>query len=186
MNKKKTMIAAAIAIALGLAVAASAQAQPFAPPPKVGDEAPDFTLETHDGKSLTFSRLEGHRGAVLVFFATWCEPCMAEVPHVKDFVEATRNKNILVYGVNQDQSLRVVKRFVKDKKINYRVLLDKGNVVAVKYGAYGIPFVVAVDAAGVVRYIGYSIPEGRKRDALVEALTAPLKDKKESDVGSGN
>jgi len=177
MNKARKTIIALIAILFGLGIVGSAQGQPLDAPPKTGDKAPDFTLKTHDGKSLTFSRLQGHRGVVLVFFATWCEPCMREVPDVKAFVEATRDKNILVYGVNIDQPLDIVKRFVEEKNVNYRVLLDQQGEVARKYGVYGIPHATGIDADGVIRYIGHGVPEGKARDALVETLTAPLKHK---------
>ena len=186
MNRKRKTLAALLAIYLSLGMAASAQQERPPAPPKTGDDAPDFTLKTHDGRSLTLSRLKGQRGVVLVFFATWCEPCMAEVPHVKDFVEATRDKNILVYGVNIDQPLDVVKRFVEDKKVNYRILLDEKGAVAQRYGVYGIPHVTAIDADGVVRYIGHGLPRGKARDALVEILTAPLKDKNGSGAGTEN
>ena len=172
--RRSLWISAAV-IALLLAAAVDVQAQGGTKPPRVGDKAPDFTLPTHDGKSLTLSKLQGKRGAVLVFFATWCEPCMEEVPHVKALVEATRNEKVLVYGINVDQAEQVIQRFVKAKKINYRVLLDKGAKVTRQYGVVGIPWIVGVDAGGTIRFVGHGIPEGKARDALVKTLTAPLK-----------
>lgn len=148
-------------------VAAAAQGGPA-----LGAPAPDITLPTHDGKSLTLSKLEGKRGAVLVFFATWCPACMAEVPQVKRFVEASRDKGVLVYGVNIKQSAAVVKRFVADKKVNYRILLDQDGAAARKYNVRGIPLVVGVDGAGVIRYVEHGIPESP--EGLIAALNRPL------------
>ncbi|MHC4871008.1 MAG: redoxin domain-containing protein [Planctomycetota bacterium] len=125
---------------------------------EVGIDAPDFTLKTHDSKSLTLSKLEGKRGAVLVFFATWCPGCMAEVPHVKELVKESRKKNILVYGVNVQQPLRVVEKFVKQYDVNYRVLLDPGTV-AEKYGVRGIPYIVGINGKGKIIYAGHDLPE---------------------------
>ncbi|GEM_PF-1315464 len=158
--------------ALALAVGAFLMA-PAARAVEVGDEAPDFTLKTHDGKELTLSRLEGERGAVLVFFATTCPTCMAEVPHVKEFVEETRDRDVLVYGVDLGESEETVKRFVRDREVNYRVLLDSKGVAKRAYGVWAIPRVFGIDAAGVVRYKGYTIP--RNTDAFVRELTAPLR-----------
>jgi len=138
----------------------------------VGQPAPDFTLQTHDGKSLTLSSLEGKRGVVLVFFATWCPACMAEVPQVKRFVEESRERNVLVYGVNIEQSQRIVDKFVQDHAINYRVLLDADGAVAKTYAVTGIPTIVGIDADGIVRFRDHALP--KDKDAFVAELTKPL------------
>lgn len=135
---------------------------------KVGTKAPDFTLQTHDGKSLTLSKLEGKRGAVLVFFATWCPACMAEVPEVIKLTNSLRDKNVLVYGVNLRQSQRIVDRFVEDRGVNYRILLDSDGTVGNDYGIVGIPTVVAIDGNGIIRYFDHGIPADH--DALAKQL----------------
>lgn len=138
----------------------------------VGKAATDFTLKTHDGKKLTLSKLKGKRGVVLVFFATWCPPCMAEVPHVKKFVNLSKDKNILVYGVNIQQSQRIIDKFVKDHKVNYRVLLDSDAKVAKAYKVTGIPTVIGIDAQGIVRYRAHGLT--RKSKDFIKMLTSGL------------
>ena len=161
-------------IALAI-VGALLAAVPSARANTVGKPASDFTLKTHDGKSLTLSKLKGKRGAVLVFFATWCPSCMAEVPQVKKLVEATRDKKVLVYGVNFRQSQRIVAKFVRDKAVNYRILLDSDGKVTKAYGVSGIPTVLGIDAAGIVRYRAHAIP--KDHDAFTKLLTKPLEEK---------
>ena len=171
MRAHKTTIALLlIALLCGFAVSSSAQAN------AVGKPASDFTLETHDGKRLTLSKLKGRRGAVLVFFATWCPACMAEVPEVKKFVTASKDQNVLVYGVNIQQSKRIVEQFVKDRKVNYRILLDTDGKVATTYGVTGIPTIIGIDANGVVQYRAHALPKDHA--ALIKTLTAPLPKKK--------
>jgi len=170
MFKRNKVVLAVIAVAAIQAMLFAGRAA--AAPVAAGQKAPDFTLPTHDGKSLTLSKLEGKRGVVLDFFATWCPPCIRGVPHMKSFVEATRDKNVLVYGINIKQSREIVERFVKTRRINYRILLDSDAAVAKKYGVVGIPFIVGIDAAGVIRYAGHSLP--KDRDAFVKTLTASL------------
>jgi peroxiredoxin/rhodanese-related sulfurtransferase len=157
-----------IAAIAALAIAANAGARAAA----VGEAAPDFTLKTHDGKSLTLSNLKGKRGAVLVFFATWCPGCMEEVPAVKKFVDASRDKNVLVYGIDIQQEQRVIDRFVKDRDINYRVLLDTDAAAARAYEVNAIPSVIGVDADGIIRYRDYMLPADT--EAFIKTLTAPL------------
>jgi len=125
--------------------------------------APDFSLKTHDGKTFQLSKLNGKRGALLVFFATWCPGCMAEVPEVIEFVKTVGEKPVLVYGVNLQQSQDVVDRFVKEKNVNYRILLDQTGEVASKYQVTGIPLLVGIDAAGRVRYLDHGFPKDKQK-----------------------
>ena len=157
---------------LAAVLAALLVAAPAAQATTVGKAAGDFTLKTHDGKSLTLSKLKGKRGVVLVFFATWCAPCIAEVPQVKKFVVESRRRNVLVYGVNVQQPERVVQRFVKDQAVNYRILLDRDAAVARAYGVRGIPTLLGIDGDGIVRFRGHAIP--KDHDAFIKLLTKPL------------
>lgn len=131
----------------------------------------DFTLPTYDGKSLTLSNLKGKRGVVLIFFATWCPSCMAEVDQVKAFVEASKDKNVLVYGIS-NQPKDKVDKFIEDRKINYRILYDKEWKVGTLYGAQRIPLNVGIDAAGVVRYYSGNFPANT--EMFIKVLTDPL------------
>lgn len=133
--------------------------------------APDFTLKTHDGKSLTLSKLRGKRGALLVFFATWCPHCMTEVPHIKEFVKKSKDAGVLVFGVNIKQPKRVVDKFVKDKDVNYRILLDDEGKVAKAFNVSGIPAIFGIDASGAIRFSGHQLP--KDENALIKALAAP-------------
>ncbi|MBN2711401.1 MAG: TlpA family protein disulfide reductase [Planctomycetes bacterium] len=159
-----------------MALVFSAYSAAYAAAPQVGEKAPDFELKTNDGKTLKLSNLNGKRGAVLVFFATWCPSCMAEVPEVKKFVEESKDKNILVYGVNVRQSKEVVDKFVKDKEVNYRVLLDVDGAVAYTYGLIGIPYIVGVNGKGEITYLGHVLP--KDRDKFIKDLNEGVESKK--------
>lgn len=146
--------------------------QSIATAASVGNKAPAFSLQTHDGKTFKLENLKGKRGVVLVFFATWCPYCMVEVPEVKNFVEQSKGKNILVYGVNLRQPQHVVDKFVADYKVNYRILLDTEGAVAKRFGVRGIPFIAGIDANGVIQFTGHKLPEDK--EGLIKTLTAPL------------
>lgn len=152
-----------------LALLVSMAAPALAEAPGKGDSAPVFSLETHDGKTLNLEKLRGKKGALLVFFATWCPACMAEVPAIKQFVQAYKDADILVYGVNVRQTREVVQKFVKDKGVNYRILLDSDGKVARDYGVRGIPYIVAIDANGKIQYTGHHLPKDQK--TLVAQMT---------------
>lgn len=150
----------------------------------LGTTASDFSLATHDDYTLTLSKLRGKRGAVLVFFATWCAPCVAEVPLVKELVRRTREKSVLVYGVDLRQPKRVAVRFVEEHDLNYRVLLDTDGAVASAYGVGGVPMVIGIDAAGVIRYRDTKPPEDAESFAAL--LTAPLATSPETNTAASS
>ncbi len=174
MNTQRiATVLVATALTLNFAVPRVARAN------TVGKSASDFTLQTHDGKKFTLSKLKGQRGAVLVFFATWCPACMAEVPKVKKFVNVSKGKDVLVYGVNIEQPQRIVDRFVKEHKVNYRILLDRDGKASRAYGITGIPTVIGIDADGVVRYRAHAMPRDAK--AFIRTMVAPLTRNKEKE-----
>ncbi|MFW5858094.1 MAG: redoxin domain-containing protein [Planctomycetota bacterium] len=157
-----------------VAAAAAPDADVERPPlgTEPGQSAPAFTLTTQDGESFSLADQRGQRGVVLVFFATWCPSCMAEVPSVKRLAETAAAGRVRVLGVNYRQASEVVHRFIEERKVNYDVLLDADGAVAQAYAVHGIPLVVGIDADGVVRYREHHIPEGF--DAFLAMLSAPL------------
>jgi thiol-disulfide isomerase/thioredoxin len=98
--------------------------------------APDFTLESLDGKNLTLSDLRG-KAVVLNFWATWCGPCKIETPWLVELQNQYGHEGLQIVGVESgDDSKEDIAKFVKDMGINYPVLIGK-EAVGDAYG--GIP-----------------------------------------------
>src|SRR5437773_9017535 len=86
----------------------------------IGSEAPGFSLTSLDGMTVKSSALKGSV-VVLNFWATWCQPCMGEIPELKQFAA---NSNAKVIGIALDQDgLKTIKPFVVSNNINYTVLV---------------------------------------------------------------
>ncbi len=136
-----------------------------------GTPAPDFTLETLDGKSLSLSQLRGK--AVLVnFWATWCGPCKIETPWLVDLQKEYGGQGLQIVGVAMDDSGKdEIARFAKDMGVNYPVLLGKEAVGAAYGGVPGLPesFFVGRDGKIVDKIVGI---EGKSEieDAIKKAL----------------
>lgn len=116
---------------------------------QVGAAAPDFTLTTFDGKTVTLSDLRGHP-VVINFWASWCPPCRTEAAALGNVARAEQAANRAEFiGVNvrdwEDNALR----FIADFDVPYMNGPDPGTVER-QYGGAGLPYTVFVDADGTI------------------------------------
>jgi peroxiredoxin len=93
-----------------------------------GKTAPDFTLTDLDGKEHKLSDYRG-KDVMLVFWATWCPPCMFEIPHLIALRNTVSEDKLAILAIS-NQKPNLVKKSVAQKKINYVVLLEKNNMPA--------------------------------------------------------
>ena len=124
---------------------------------KVSTEQRDFTLETFDGQTVSLSDYKG-KVIVLNFFATWCPPCKAEMPHLQAFHEQAPD-DVVLLGVNltkRDDGLQVLEQFLHDYEVTYPILLDKQDEVGDLYEVLSIPTTYILDQQGhlVERIVG--------------------------------
>jgi thiol-disulfide isomerase/thioredoxin len=107
----------------------------------VGNRAPDFTLTSLEGATVDSDSLKG-RMVVLNFWATWCQPCMSEIPELKEFAASSR---VRVVGIALDEGgLQAVKPFAESHRINYTVLLGDENLFQ-RFNGLGIPYTLVLD-----------------------------------------
>jgi thiol-disulfide isomerase/thioredoxin len=143
-----------------------------------GTTAPNFTLQTLDGKNLSLTDLHGK--AVLVnFWATWCGPCKIETPWLVELQNQYGSQGLQVIGVAMDDSGKEdIEKFAKDMGVNYPVLLGKEAVGDAYGGVPALPesFFVGRDGKIVDRIIGL-----KGRDEIEDAIKKALS----TQVGSG-
>ncbi len=137
-------------LAVGV-MAAAAQAKGFF---KVGDPAPNFTLETLDGQTLNLAQYKG-KVVVLGLFHI-CEPCLIQGTELQKVHEATQGKNVQVLGVNSaGNSKEKVKDFLKEfpVKVSYPYMVDPKKETDKLYGGGKfIPNVYVIDQQGIIRW----------------------------------
>lgn len=155
-------------VLLALALAAVACEPPETgvgePEPDAPAQAPDFTLPDLEGASVSLSDLRG-RPVVIDFWATWCPPCVHQIPVLNAFQEAHPDIPVLGIAVDVD-GRKVVAPFAEEHGIAYRVLIGDEDL-ARRYGAFGFPSLYVVDAEGRIALSHVGVI---RRDELEAAL----------------
>jgi len=143
-----------------------------APPGPGAKTAPSFTLQDLKGNQISLSDFQG-KVVVLDFWATWCPPCVKEIPHFIELYEQYKDRGFAMVGISLDrQGVSVVKSFAQKYRVNYPILMTDGQVDKAYGGITGIPTTFVIDSAGNIRqkYIGYR--EKAVFEADIKALLA--------------
>ena len=137
----------------------------------VGGEPVAFNVKSIDGKTLSPA---AYKGKVLLidFWATWCGPCVAEMPNVKQVYSKYHGQGFEIVGISLDQSRDRLDQFIKANQIVWPQYFDGkwwNNDVAVRYGIKSIPTTILVDKSGKIRFKSL---RGRQLEAAVQQLVA--------------
>jgi peroxiredoxin len=125
-------------------------------PVAVGDLAPDFQLEDTKGNKVSLSDLRGK--IVLVnFWATWCPPCIEEMPSMERLNEVIAGNDFVMLAINAEENGRsIVPAFLEKTPYTFPILYDNKGVVQKRYGVFKFPesFIVNKDGTVAEKIIG--------------------------------
>ncbi len=136
---------------------------------KVGEPAPDFTLVDITGKSWTLSDLKG-QVVFLNFWATWCSPCVREMPSMQKLYEMMPKDKFKMLAVLTNDDPVIAKSFARQFGITIPILDDADNKVGPQYGITGVPETFIVDRQGLVRAKFIGPAEWDSEDIIGELL----------------
>jgi thiol-disulfide isomerase/thioredoxin/TolA-binding protein len=137
----------------------------------IGGAPLDFNVTGIDGKKLSPA---AYKGKVLLidFWATWCGPCVAEMPNVKQVYAKYHPQGFEIVGISLDKSRDRLDQYIKTNEISWPQYYDGkwwNNDIAVRYGIKSIPSTILVDRAGKIRYKSV---RGRQLETAVQQLLA--------------
>ncbi len=116
----------------------------------IGHPALDFEVTDLDGEVLS---LEAYRGQIVLldFWATWCGPCIAEMPNVKRTYEKYKDQKFQIIGISLDRSMQPLKAYIEKEQLGWIHYWDTTNKVSSMYSVQAIPSTFLIDGEGVIR-----------------------------------
>ena len=121
----------------------------------VGDSAPDFSITTDNGRTVTPASFGG-KLLVLNFWATWCPPCVQEMPSLDQFQKTLANRGVVVLGISVDKDEQTYKAFLNKARVSFHTARDPQARINADYGTFKYPETYVIDARGKVvrKFIG--------------------------------
>lgn len=123
----------------------------------LGDTPPDFELTTLDGEPLRLSELKGKK-VMLNFWATWCPPCKAEMPHMQNYYRnSSEDDNVEIVAVNltdsEGRGVKVVQEFIDSYELTFPIPMDEKGIVGEAYQVFQIPTTYMLNTDGTIGQI---------------------------------
>ena len=151
--------------------------KPHRPDPSewISKPAPDFQVTDLKGEALS---LEKYRGQVVLldFWATWCGPCIAEMPKVKKTYEKYKDQNFQIIGISLDQSEEPLTAYIEKEGLAWIHYWDESREIRTLYGVWGIPSAFLIDGEGIIRKAslgGFDV-ESAVAELVEENLARPV------------
>lgn len=171
MSWMRFMIILSTLLALTTGCAAAPTAVPSATDAQPTGEpfyAPDFQLNTLDNRSITLSEQRG-QWVIVNFWATWCAPCVAEMPALS-IAQAERAATHQLLGINVRESRETVAAFAQEHGIHFPILINPDDAVLLNYNVIGLPQTVVIDPEGEVVWRQFGPIDVDRFGALLDSL----------------
>jgi len=115
----------------------------------VGDQAPAFRLMSENGQPTQLADFRG-KFLILNFWATWCPPCVQEIPSLNQFHKKWSSRGVVVLGVSVDRDLEVYQKFLQKAQVQFLSVRDPERKVSRLYGTFKYPESYFIDPQGKV------------------------------------
>lgn len=140
-----------------------------------GKAAPNFKLDAVEGKPVSLADLSG-KVVVIDFWATWCGPCRASLPHLNKLYNEMKEKGLVVYAIDEQEDKKDVQEFATTTKLTVPILLDSEGKVGGQYGVTGIPQTVVIGKDGKVKKVMIGFGGEETAQELKKAVDSAMKE----------
>ena len=131
-------------------IATAALALPALAAEPTGGRAPQFTLGSKAGQSVSLAQYRG-QVVMLNFWASWCGPCRQEMPLLDSIYKQYHRMGFTLIGVNVEPDSNAANQWLKETPVSFPILYDKESKVSKMYDVAGMPSTVIIARAGKVR-----------------------------------
>lgn len=122
----------------------------------VGKPMPEFTRVDSKGNPFSLAALKGHP-TLMVFWASWCGPCMREAPNIKAVYEKYKEQGLRVIGVNKDNSVGAMQKAIEGVGMTWPQFQDVDDKLSIQFAAGTLPTLYLVDAEGNLAATGLDV-----------------------------
>ena len=146
-------------------IAAAALALPALAVNPTGSPAPQFTLGSRAGQSVSLAQYKG-QVVMLNFWASWCGPCRQEMPLLESIYKKYNRLGFTMIGVNVEPDSNAANEWLKATPVSFPILYDKDSKVSKMYDVAGMPSTVIIDRTGKVRVLHRGYKPGDENEYL--------------------
>lgn len=139
--------------------------------PRSSGVAPDFTIESYDGRTVTLSKLRG-QVVIVNFWASWCLPCREEAAYLEQTWRKYKDKGVMFVGVDWVDTPTNALAYIKEFDITYPNGPDLGTKIAQAYRIQGVPETYYVDKRGMLRGVHIGPLKSPELDQKIDELLA--------------
>ncbi len=116
---------------------------------EAGDTAPSFSIVTERGRTITPTDFGG-KILALNFWASWCPPCLEELPSMNEFAREFSSQGVVVIGISIDKNPTLYKRFLTQRAVVFDTARDPDADISARYGTFQIPETYIIGRDGKV------------------------------------
>ena len=139
--------------------------------PRSSGVAPDFTIESYDGRAVTLSKLRG-QVVIVNFWASWCLPCREEAAYLEQTWRKYKDKGVMFVGVDWVDTPTNALAYIKEFDLTYPNGPDLGTKIAQAYRIQGVPETYYVDKRGTLRGVHIGPLKSPELDQKIDELLA--------------
>ena len=174
MRKTNMFTSLFVLAGLALNISAAEQSEFESTLTKVGQQVPEIAWVTLDGQKFDAKILSG-KVVLINFFATWCGPCMQEMPHLqKEVFQKFKDKNFVMVAIGREHNDAELKDFRKKREFTIPIAADPERKIYGRFATQYIPrnYVIAADGKIAFQSVGYTEPEFKQ---MLDVIDKELK-----------